>query len=269
VENNLAYLTLVDGSTTWITMQATTTSPAASLDFVLGEGTAGSLFSGHLLWGGPNGLAYQEVGLPDQALQETFSQLIRLPESMHSPTLSFFYRFDPFLAPTTATLDVLVLEAGQEPVVVATKQQSGVDWSHAWADLTPWLGKQVTLQFRLDQPAGEYPPQVWIDEISVSSWTTLTLLSITPGKTGIIPGAGLWIHLHGENLIAGSHVYLDEQEVGLLENDGVTGNMRIWLSPDTPPGLHDLRVVAPSGMEDTLADALYVGIPLYMPFVTR
>jgi hypothetical protein len=199
----------------------------------------------------------------------TLSQTITLPATMYKPTLSFFFgltRTDPT---QQVALNAIILEEGQPPAQVASSSVVDLNWAHAWADLTPWIGKTVTLQFQLAQSQGDFAAHMMLDEISVTSWTSPVLRSIAPEQIVTPSPEGDWITITGDNLMAESSVFIGNLQLGTVEFDPETGTLRALLDQALPIGRHDLRVVAPSGVEERLTDVLTIGLEQWVPLVRK
>ena len=99
--------------------------------------------------------------------EATLSQAIQVPGAAFAPTLSFLHRFGTEFS-SDSRLDVVV-DDGNSPTTVFSANAGVNTWKHAWADLTPWAGSNVTLRFRVSEPAGASHAWAYIDEVTVGS----------------------------------------------------------------------------------------------------
>ncbi len=115
-------------------------------------------------------LYYPAVWNTGDTHTDLFQANIHLPETMWQPTLSFFYKLDQGAPHLGASFDVLVSDGSQEISVFHSAEING--WQHAWADLSDWLGKDVSVRFRLSQAAAMGAAQLNLDEVSLTSYTS-------------------------------------------------------------------------------------------------
>ncbi len=95
------------------------------------------------------------------------SQTLTLPADMPAPTLAFMGRRFGDVAGDMSGLELLVTD---ELTTTAVPLQNGsAAWNHYWADMSPWTGQTVTIQFRLTQTAGEPRVAFWLDDVSLGS----------------------------------------------------------------------------------------------------
>ena len=156
--------------------------------------------------------------------ESTLSQAVVVPDATLAPTLSFLHRFGTEF-PSDSRLEVAV-DDGSSPTTVFSADAGVNTWQHAWADLTPWAGRSVTLRFRVSEPAGASHAWAYIDEV--------TLGSAHPDT---------WVHLSGHRSAPpGGQLVQDityGNRGGVTANDGyVTLQLPpelIFLSADPPP----------------------------------
>ncbi len=122
----------------------------------------------HILWRTDTGIIHTGPSVADHGSNSSLAQVVALPGGMATPTLSFLYQLAGAAGPGGNGLEVK-LDDGIAATTVLSITQSTTGWTHAWADLTPWAGKTITLTFALHQVAGF--PQTWasLDEVSLGS----------------------------------------------------------------------------------------------------
>jgi hypothetical protein len=136
---------------------------------------------------------------------------------------------------------------------------AGQGWQHAWADMTPWAGKTVTLRFELDQPAGSLPGQVWLDEITLGPWLTPVIDRV---NVEVKPGGTLTID--GSNFMGTPGVRIDDQPLAVLQAGEAA--LAAALPDPLPLGRHTVWVVNPDGQP--ASQTVWIGQGLFLPRVT-
>ena len=105
----------------------------------------------------------------------SISTTVTIPSAMENPLLSFLYDLSGMGG--GESFRVSVVDGAQETVVFHTAQAAG--WQHARADLSPWIGRTVTLDVTLQEVAGTLQSVAIVDEVTVGraypdTWVTLT-----------------------------------------------------------------------------------------------
>jgi hypothetical protein len=95
------------------------------------------------------------------------AQSVQIPSGASAPTLSFLYNFASTF-PSNSRLEVTIDDSIAPTLVFSTTTSTG-NWTHAWADLSPWAGHTVTLRFRVVEEAGGAQAGAYIDEVTVGS----------------------------------------------------------------------------------------------------
>jgi TolB protein len=131
----------------------------------------------HIAWfeetkPGPTGatgeIRYRRSVFVDQTSDALLTQTLTIPDTIFTPTLSFFYQLEGGEVQIGAGLAVnLQTTAGSINLALKTTNTSG--WTFQSLDLTPWRGQTVTLEFRAHQVAGGLPVLALIDDVSLGS----------------------------------------------------------------------------------------------------
>ncbi len=209
---------------------------------------------------------YQNALYEQLSETNTLSQVISVDAGMRAPTLSFFYSLHSLNVTTQSTFEVIFTPDGSEAITLFRKKADPVGWTHAWADLSPYLGQSGTLSFRVVQVAGEKPVSAFIDEVSVSSYPTPILQQIAPTPLDYPVPVDLWMELTGFNLQNGATVLMDGNPIAMVEySDGT--QIRFLVPQGLKLGRHEVQVVNPGGGENSLF--FYVGKPLFLPTVGK
>jgi Tol biopolymer transport system component len=134
------------------------------------------------------------------------SQTVTIPQQMTRPVLSFFYQLNNATTINGGRFKVQVTQGVNTTQLLDTTSNTQ-GWTHAWYDLTPWIGQEITFSFSQEMLAGQYPPYSLIDDITIGSaspdvWvggagsvtafpaSTVTL-ALAYGNQGIVPANGV------------------------------------------------------------------------------
>jgi hypothetical protein len=149
---------------------------------------------------------YSGPALAPQGGDSTLAQAVTVPATQATQTLSFWYQLHGAAAAGQGLQ--VKLNDGLTDTALFSSAGGSHDWTHAWADLSPWAGQSVTLTFSVQQAAGR--PYAWahLDEVSVGStypdvWVALqdafgepgsqVALEMRYGNRGAAPAEG--VHL--------------------------------------------------------------------------
>lgn len=204
-----------------------------------------------------------QPALVDSALHRTLS----VPDSLVHPTLSLWYRLEGLEQDNQAGLAVSLCEASAcAEIVTATENSPG--WSHAWADLSAWSGRTVTLTARIETTGELNQTKAWLDEITVGSWLTPMVLGFEPAR--VEAGITSTLTIRADNLLCaleGPQVYVGET---LVENTlcQPEGTVAVTLPP-LPPGDYGVVVVNPGGQASGAPDPLLVGRRAALPILMK
>ena len=196
--------------------------------------------------------------LPGNAKVSVLSQALVIPADMTKPTLSFDYR----LAGTGYFSVTLV--STQTTTLFSTTANVN-NWTHAWVDVSPWVGKSVTVTFAaiVQTPATEL--RLYLDDVSLGSWMTPVPQTIHPRVVEahrVTP-----ITILGENFFEGAQVYAGNT---LLSSSWISDTQMAVIVPlSLTMGLHPLRIVNPGGQTGYAPQALQVGTTTYVPILLK
>lgn len=197
------------------------------------------------------------LGANTALVTHAIAQAITVPAADEKPTLSFLMRsFDP--ESHYDRVQATVTESGSIASQVLDLHYGQTDrWTHAWADLGPWAGKQVTLTLELHiEPVDGRDPML-LDEVSVAGWHTPRITSVTgPG------GMSGTVTVTGENFEPGAVARLDDVPLATTYIDDT--ELTAELPVGAQRGLHPLWVTNPGG-EAALA-GLRIGWSRFLPF---
>lgn len=190
------------------------------------------------------------------------SRSLHIPSDMHQPTLSFWFLSPRVGSPenrvyATVTHDLDTTE------VISTTPTAG-DWGHAWADMSPWAGQDVTITIGYRLSTGSPLVPLVIDEIVLGSWLTPVITEITPSP--IASGAPIDIIITGQNFFSTPQVHIDGHPVPDVHwQDEHT--LQVQLPGGLPPGTYEIRVTNPGGQVGVAPGGLKIGQQIYLPFV--
>ncbi len=201
-----------------------------------------------------------ELGLSAVGDTSAVSKALILSPSIHRPLLSLEYRQEDPAA--TVTVQVETAPGGS-----ATHSQTlpaGTGWQHAWLDLSSFAGQAITLTVQVQGPAGTWPVAD-LDEITLGSWTTPLVTSISPA---VLDGPSGVVTLIGDNFIGTPAVTIG----GLPASVSVVDEQH--LSVTLPGGLgygrHAVVVTNPDGFATTSSQPVQAGHDLlFIPALLR
>jgi Tol biopolymer transport system component len=213
----------------------------------------------------PNGhnLQYFETSLAAVDSSASLSQEVSIPTGMNKPTLSFMTQINGGEPLPTTSFDVVIVDDAIETTIFS--ENSDHLWQHHWVSMDDYLGKTVTIKFVINQKAGEPIVHVDLDDVSLSGWNALTIIDVSPST---VLGETTPITVTGTNFATTATVYLDGQLLDpalvLWVNDQtLVFNLPVGLLP----GVYNLMVENPGGIQDTLLNALIVGNPIFLPCI--
>ncbi len=201
----------------------------------------------HVVWA-------ESGGAEDGVYYARIEQTVDLNE-LHAPTLSFAYKL-------AATVDEEAsLSATIDGVTVFSTTHPTAEWSHGWADLSPWAGQTVVIGFVSQSTAASGPILVNIDAVSVSSWLTPIIRSIAPSY--LPPQTAIPITLHGENFVAPVSLFVNSAPLTVHRPDEQT--LTATLPATLLPGSYDVQVRNAVGQSYTLRGGLRIGRQVFLP----
>lgn len=118
------------------------------------------------------------------------SQQVTIPADMPAPTLAFMAQRPGDVPGDGSGLELLVSDGVTTTAVPLSN--GGAAWTHYWADLSPWAGQTVTVDFRLTQVSGDPRVQAAIDDVTLGSAYPDTWVrasgpgSALPGETVVL-----------------------------------------------------------------------------------
>ncbi|MEW5985988.1 MAG: hypothetical protein AB1791_05090 [Chloroflexota bacterium] len=148
----------------------------------------------HLVFSSLSYNAIYYVG-PERASSDStavLSQSLTVPGASSNPVLSFLYQLHNTAGDGDSAFRVKV-----NNTTLWTSNAPAETWTQQWLDLTPWAGQSVTLQFELEQAAGEPLAWAYLDEVSLGTTYPDVWVAIDP--TAALPGEQVVIPLHYGN----------------------------------------------------------------------
>jgi hypothetical protein len=123
----------------------------------------------HLMWsnGSFEGISYRTSAAATTTGIGQLKQSVTIPSNMPHPTLAFMVRRFRDLPLDSSGLELAIDDGNIVTTVPISINQAA--WSHAWADMSPWVGKIVTVTFQLNQQVGDPYVQLALDDISLGS----------------------------------------------------------------------------------------------------
>lgn len=198
----------------------------------------------------------------------TISQSVELTNDLHQPTLAFTYRLEGQENGAASSFNVDLTPSSGETITIWSANEL-TDWQHAWVDLSPWLGQTVNLTFRTHQAAGEALISTELDDVSVGSWNTPLVESVSPDQHNVWDHTPTTLTIKGSNFIAMPTVKLGEidlQDVVWVDEN----TLQVPLPDNFPEGLWDLTVTNPGGDQGTLWQAFRENyLHTFIPLIVR
>lgn len=227
-------------------------------------------FDGMALQLGEGNLAGQPASVePDAFGQGYVYQTLTIPHGIRRPTLGAYYVLGNGTQATVGQLTASISDGPSEHTLFVADRPtpwrtlpSGVRypfWQYAYADLTPWVGRTITLRFQFQQSGGG---GVLLDGISVAAWPTPAIASIWP--VAAAPGTTTSLLIRGQNLSTAG-VLLGTQPLALTQSSDT--ELRATISGGLPLGRYDVWVTLPGGYRSVLPAAFTVGGHAAIPFI--
>ena len=202
------------------------------------------------------------VNLPIQPAY--IEQQVVIPAQMHKPTLTLAYRLGSNASGLIRALisDTMTITSSVQQVLTGTITGT---WNVAWADLSAWQGKTVSLRLVAEDSMGT---PVLLDNVSVASWTTAVLTQVSPSHLPAkAPSTAILIT--GTNFIPTPIIKLNNQLV--LNNVKWISDSQLQadLPAHLPVGIYDLWISNPNGTPSIARLAIQVGQQHYVPIMIR
>ncbi len=204
------------------------------------------------------------------------SQAVTIPADLRLPTLSFLFQN---FSEDTRENDQLTVYVDNGPSGTTRTPLTTIDtpseWTHAWFDMSKWLGKTVTVTFDLFMVSNGLHTWTYIDQVSLGSWLTPLPTAVNPHA--LEARASTIVTITGENFVVvppgslyieGPEVRLDD--VLLTDTRWITFSTLTTRVPGTlSPGIYDLRVINPGGQEGVLSNGVVVGKQVFLPLLLK
>jgi len=144
----------------------------------------------HVAWcdytSGNKEIYYRGPASAEQTSDATVAQVITVPITMSTPTLSFLYQLGGAYPDGATWFSVQVSDDITATTLFSTAESTDT-WTHRWFDLTPWASQAVTLAFNVHQTFGYPRTWAYIDEVTIGSaypdlWVRKDGLAALPGE---------------------------------------------------------------------------------------
>ena len=217
------------------------------------------------------GINYLLVYQPQERSSETdeisIHQQTTIPEDSNKPTLSFNSQLRGGPKSTNSYFEILINDG-----FISTQVYSATTthlWEHDWVSLDDWLGKEITVTFKLHQGTGDHMMFLDLDDISIGAWETPIIHAVTPNPIHS-PETNQSITIIGENFIQKPSVFIDDFQIAIEDVAWIDENsLTITLPASIVPGLHDLKVINPGGQISIKRSALQIGWLIYLPKISH
>lgn len=260
----------------------------------------------HIIW--QDGYKDQDTNIPQiyhtaQRLAETsedlsYSQSISLPVNITNTVISYVYQLTNSAANDGVGLFVEVTDSNNTTTIASHVVDD--KWAHNWVNLNNWIGKRITVTFRLHLEAGLPLPQVYLDDLSVGSahpdvWVTGTnnnailgdnaMFIITYGNRGGAPAPGTLLTMTLPVEITFSETNLTPistdplvWDIGTLpaKSEPITFVVTGTINANTPTFTTSTSIVKVSTsseeletLNNTVEIATYIGRYSYLPIIAR
>ncbi len=221
--------------------------------------TLGSDNKLHLSIADTDDLYYTE-SKPLTSSNAVLSQSVAVPSTMTHPTLSYLY---------TASGDGSRMEVQiqADQVITSFAQPLSNSWNQSWIDLTPYSGQSIQVNFLFQQSSGQLSlPNFLLDEVTLGSWVTPAIYSVTPMYPHSWDGSILIVE--GGNFLPNSQFSIDGFQAELTEY--ISESMvRITIPSGLSFGTHDVWVTNPDGKQSVLVGGLRLGYFVNLPVIRR
>jgi uncharacterized repeat protein (TIGR01451 family) len=187
--SNAVYLTHMHNRSGWETLQALNSALgdlySGNLDMLF-EPT-GRLHLVHTAYAAEHGAINHLTPVTARESGDSIlSRQVTIPMTMTAPTLSFVYLIRSVVEVGGVTLTAEIHDGNTTTTVFITQEATG-EWDHAWANMSRWKGKTVTITFRAPHIAGQPMPQAFVDEVSLGTaypdvWVEASATAAWPGE---------------------------------------------------------------------------------------
>lgn len=208
---------------------------------------------------------YLSARVAEESSRHYAVQRVSINPEILNPTLAFDYRTVMAEPDGASTFSVMIAD----DITTTTVYTGSVtaDWQHAWADLQPWSGRQVTVTFSIEQAAGERNLLVDLDNVSLGEWTTPYIEQVVPAQISV-NWTGQTIEITGENFAPGTTLWLGERQ--LLNVTRVNEQTLVAQLPDgLPHGRYPLSVYSPNGKTSVRLLGLTLGATSFLPYLSN
>lgn len=125
------------------------------------------------------------ISSASQSSNIALSQTVTLQAGILNPTLSFFYDLHGASPQNPEAFTVSVVDDLTSTVIFSTTDNS--NWRHQWLDLSPWVGKTVTLVFASKTLEGDSYVNLYLDDVTLGAyypdlWIATEDLVAVPGQ---------------------------------------------------------------------------------------
>lgn len=194
----------------------------------------------------------------------TISQTVTIPADMRNPTLALMVRAAKISPDSQSKLQAIVEDEGTFTSVLEVGEAE--DWSLAWADLSPWIGKTITIHLTVHQSANDPWVKYYLDDISLGSWTTPWIEQVEPAALPEFDQDVITIH--GENFSEPLNLFLNQIPIDQFSviNDQT---IQFHLPAGIGPGVYDVSITTPIGQKTELHSGLRLGLAIYIPAILR
>lgn len=228
------------------------------------RGQVGIIYVGPMSSPSSGNRVYVQMARSDTiAGDATLTQRMIIPATLHQPTLAFDFLLTGTVPANGSQLITTITAAGATTSVF-TSTVSG-NWAHAGIGLEQWAGQTVAVTIAVHQASGAPPASAIIDDVSLGSWQTPVVESLSVQQVEAMQTSVITIT--GNNFIATPTVSLGS--IALTNIVQVNATMLQATIPATvPAGRYQLIVVNPAGQR-ALGPTLLVGRANFLPLTQR
>lgn len=247
----------------WLLARNLSNSVQPSVDQAMAVDRNGDL---HLIWVEGSNAEIVYAGPPVVATtnESSIFQVVTIPLTCTSPTVSFLYHLER-ATPVTGTWLSAQIDDGASAAIVFSTTASTQSWQHHWLDVSQWAGQSLTLTLALHQTAGDSAARAYIDDVTLGSWLTPDPQAIGPAH--ITTPISQVITITGDNFFTTPQVRLNDvplPDVTWIDTTTLTATV-----PVLPFGRYDLIVINPGGQASGLPRALLVGYEVMLPIMRK
>jgi Tol biopolymer transport system component len=205
---------------------------------------------------GAYGLAISHATAAETAITQT----VVVGQDWANPTLSFLYQIPAALDGGAFRVEIA---QGDTVTTALHTAQATAGWQHVWTELAVESGQTITITLAADHAIGT----IWVDEVSLGSWTTPGITAVSP--TQWQPQQPATLIVTGTNFLETPAVFLNQLALNQVTWISDT-RLEIAVPATIPEGGYTLSVVNPGGAKAVAPRPIIIGQErLLLPLIVK